>query len=177
MYSIEAAAPREPAIAVTGLTRRFGARTAVADLSLSVAAGQVAGLIGANGGGKTTSLRMLAGLLKPDAGAGRVLGHDLALADRSIRRDVGYMAQRLALYPSLSVLDNLRFRAEVYGVPDVARAVRRAVADYGLVPYANLPAERLSGGWARQLQLAAALLHSPRLVLLDEPTAGRRRLD
>ena len=172
MYSIETAALPEPAIAVTGLTRRFGARTAVADLSLSVAAGEVAGLIGANGGGKTTSLRMLAGLLKPDAGAGRVLGHDLALADRGIRRDVGYMAQRFALYASLSVLDNLRFRAEVYGVPDVAHAVRRAVAEYGLTPYANLPAERLSGGWARQLQLAAALLHSPRLVLLDEPTAG-----
>src|SRR5690349_19119534 len=107
MRSIET----QPAVAVTGLTRRFGARTAVADLSLAVAAGEVAGLIGANGGGKTTSLRMLAGLLQPDAGGGRVLGHDLALADRSIRERVGYMAQRLALYPSLSVRDNLRFRA------------------------------------------------------------------
>jgi ABC-2 type transport system ATP-binding protein len=172
MHSIEAAAPGEPAVAVTGLTRRFGARTAVADLSLFVAAGQVAGLIGANGGGKTTSLRMLAGLLKPDAGAGRVLGHELTLADRRIRRDVGYMAQRLALYPSISVLDNLRFRAEVYGVPNLARTVGRAVAEYGLAPYAHLPVERLSGGWARLLQLAAALIHSPRLVLLDEPTAG-----
>jgi ABC-2 type transport system ATP-binding protein len=172
MRSIELSAHDEPVIAVTGLTRRFGARVAIADLSLSVAAGQVAGLIGANGGGKTTSLRMLAGLLKPDAGRGRVLGHDLAVADRSIRHDVGYMAQRLALYPSLSVLDNLRFRAEVYGVANAAHRARRVVADYGLAPYANLPAERLSGGWARLLQLAAALIHSPRLVLLDEPTAG-----
>jgi ABC-2 type transport system ATP-binding protein len=172
MYSIELPALDEPVVAVTGLTRRFGARTAVADLSLSVAAGQVAGLIGANGGGKTTSLRMLAGLLKPDAGVGRVLGHDLALADRRIRHDVGYMAQRLALYPSLSVLDNLRFRAEVYGVANAVQTARGVVADFGLAPYASLPAERLSGGWARLVQLAAALMHSPRLVLLDEPTAG-----
>jgi ABC-2 type transport system ATP-binding protein len=172
MHSIELSALDEPVVAVAGLTRRFGARTAVADLSLSVSAGQVAGLIGANGGGKTTSLRMLAGLLKPDAGTGRVLGHDLTLADRSLRHDVGYMAQRLALYPSLSVVDNLRFRAEVYGVANAVQTARRVVTDYGLVPYANLPAERLSGGWARLVQLAAALIHSPRLVLLDEPTAG-----
>jgi ABC-2 type transport system ATP-binding protein len=168
MRSIET----QPAVAVTGLTRRFGARTAVADLSLAVAPGEVAGLIGANGGGKTTSLRMLAGLLQPDAGGGRVLGHDLALADRNIRERVGYMAQRLALYPSLSVCDNLRFRAEVYGVPDVAGAVRRALVEFRLAPFAEVPAERLSGGWARMLQLAAALIHSPQLVLLDEPTAG-----
>jgi ABC-2 type transport system ATP-binding protein len=172
MRTIEYAMPAEHAVAVEGLTRRFGARTAIADLSLSVGAGEVAGLIGANGGGKTTSLRMLAGLLKPDAGSGRVLGHDLALDDRRIRGDVGYMAQRLAVYPSLSVLDNLRFRADVYGVPNARATVRAAIADYGLTPYANLPAERLSGGWARLLQLAAALLHAPRLVLLDEPTAG-----
>ena len=162
----------EPVVAVTGLGRRFGARTAVADLSLTVAAGQVVGLIGANGGGKTTTLRMLAGLLQPDGGEGRVLGHDLNSAGNAIRREVGYMAQRLALYPSISVLDNLHFRAEVYGVADAAEAVRRAVTEYGLAPYARVPAERLSGGWARMLQLAAALIHSPRLVLLDEPTAG-----
>jgi ABC-2 type transport system ATP-binding protein len=172
MHRLETALQDEPAVAVSGLTRRFGARTAIAGLSLSVQAGQVAGLIGANGGGKTTSLRMLAGLLKPDAGSGRVLGHDLTLADRGVRRDVGYMAQRLALYPSISVLDNLRFRAEVYELPDPVAAARRTVADYGLGPYARVTAERLSGGWARLLQLAAALIHSPRLALLDEPTAG-----
>jgi len=172
MPSIEAATREEPVIAVSGLTRYFGARAAIAGLSLSVGAGQVVGLIGANGGGKTTSLRMLAGLLKPDAGTGRVLGHDLMLADRRIRRDVGYMAQRLALYPSISVLDNLRFRAEVYGMPNAAAAARHTIAEYGLGPYAGLAAERLSGGWARLLQLAAALIHSPRLALLDEPTAG-----
>jgi ABC-2 type transport system ATP-binding protein len=172
MHTIEYAVPIEPAVAVVGLTRRFGARTAIEDLSLSVDAGEVVGLIGANGGGKTTSLRMLAGLLKPDAGSGHVLGHDLALDDRRIRGEVGYMAQRLALYPSLSVLDNLRFRADVYGVPNASQTVRRTIADYGLAPYATLPAERLSGGWARLLQLAAALIHAPRLVLLDEPTAG-----
>jgi ABC-2 type transport system ATP-binding protein len=162
----------DPAVRVNGLTRSFGSRAAIQDLSLAVAAGEVAGLIGANGGGKTTSLRMLAGLLKPDAGTGRVLGYDLARDDRRIRREVGYMAQRLALYPSISVLDNLRFRAEVYGLANVREVVRRVIADYGLAPYANLPADRLSGGWARLLQLAAALIHSPRLVLLDEPTAG-----
>jgi len=172
MHTIENAMRAEPAVAVAGLTRRFGARTAIADLSLSARAGDIAGLIGANGGGKTTSLRLLAGLLKPDAGSGRVLGHDLALDGGRIRRVVGYMAQRLAVYPSLSVFDNLRFRADVYGVPNAGQTVRRVIADYGLAPYASLPAEQLSGGWARLLQLAAALMHAPRLVLLDEPTAG-----
>jgi ABC-2 type transport system ATP-binding protein len=172
MHGIEARARDGRVIEVAGLTRRFGARTAVENLSLCVGAGQIAGLIGANGGGKTTSLRMLAGLLAPDAGAGHVLGHDLAAADGGIRRAVGYMAQRLALYGSLSVQDNLRFRAEVYGVPDVAKTVRRVLAEYGLAPYANQPVESLSGGWTRLLQLAAALVHAPRLVLLDEPTAG-----
>lgn len=162
----------EPAVEVVGLVRRFGARTAVTGLSLVVAAGQIAGLIGANGGGKTTSLRLLAGLLAPDAGSGRVLGHDLRRPDRRIRGDVGYMAQRLALYAHLSVFENLRFRAEVYGLPKPRDAARRAVADFGLGPYAQTSAERLSGGWARMAQLAAALIHSPRLVLLDEPSAG-----
>jgi ABC-2 type transport system ATP-binding protein len=115
---------------------------------------------------------MLAGILKPDGGAGQVLGFGLQRDAAEIRERVGYMSQRLSLYPELSVFENLRFRAAVYGLRNPRAAVEAAIRAFDLVPWARSPAGSLSGGWARRLQLAASLLHSPRLVLLDEPTAG-----
>ncbi len=165
-------ANRAPLAEVHGLSKRFGARTAVNDASLTTRPGTVVGLIGANGGGKTTTLRLLAGLLRPDAGAGTVLGFDILRAPRDIRRRVGYMSQHFSLYANLTVRENLRFRAEVYGMPSPRAAVDETIAQFDLGAFARKPAGRLSGGWMRRLQLAAALIHSPNLILLDEPTAG-----
>ena len=162
----------EPLLAVRGLSKRFGAKVAVAGVSLTLDAGQVLGFVGPNGAGKTTTLRVLAGLLRADTGEGRVLGHDIMTAHGLFSEQVGYMPQKLALYGELTVAQNLRFRADVYGLSDARGAVDDAVADFELTPYRNQRASSLSGGWARRLQLAAALIHHPRLVLLDEPTAG-----
>jgi ABC-2 type transport system ATP-binding protein len=163
---------REPLVAVHGLTKSFGSRTAVRDLSLTIGPGAVFGLIGANGGGKTTTLRLLAGLLRPDAGAGTVLGHDILRSPKEIRRCVGYMSQHFSLYANLTVIENLRFRAEIYELYDPQGTVQETVARFGLERFSKTPAGRLSGGWMRRLQLAAALIHAPGLILLDEPTAG-----
>jgi ABC-type multidrug transport system ATPase subunit len=166
------AAPRSPVLSVSGLSKRFGHKVAIHDVTLDVTPGEVLGFVGPNGAGKTTTLRVLAGLLKADAGGGHVMGCDISTAHGSLGRLVGYMPQRLALYGDLSVAENLRFRAEVYELPDPKGAVDAAIRDFGLEPYRRQRASRLSGGWARRLQLAAALIHSPLLVLLDEPTAG-----
>jgi ABC-2 type transport system ATP-binding protein len=117
-------------------------------------------------------LRILAGILKPDRGHGQVLGFDLLSGARAIRQHVGYMSQRFSLYGDLSVFENLRFRAEVYGLDRPRLAAETAIEDFDLAQYARSAAARLSGGWARRLQLAAALIHSPELILLDEPTSG-----
>jgi ABC-2 type transport system ATP-binding protein len=159
-------------VAVEGLAKRYGARAAVEGLTLRLAPGGVLGLVGGNGGGKTTALRLLAGLLAPDAGDGTVLGRDLRRQARDIRAAVGYMSQRLSLYGELSVRENLLFRARVYGLAAPRAAADAAMADLELTSCARTPAGRLSGGWARRLQLAACLVHSPPLLLLDEPTAG-----
>ena len=134
--------------------------------------GEIWGFVGANGAGRTTTLSMLAGILTPDGGAGHVLGFDLQRDAARIRERVGYMSQRLSLYAELSVFQNLRFRAEVYGLKNPWAEVEAAIREFGLVQWSHSPAGALSGGWARRLQLAASLSHSPRLVLLDEPTAG-----
>jgi ABC-2 type transport system ATP-binding protein len=175
MCSAVAAAPlsgRESLVAVEDISKRYGRTTAVAGVALTLRAGEICGFVGANGGGKTTTLRMLAGILKPDGGRGHVLGFDLQRDAAKIRERVGYMSQRLSLYAELSVFENLRFRAEVYGLRNSRAEVEGAIREFGLVPWANRPAGSLSGGWARRLQFAASLLHSPHLVLLDEPTAG-----
>ncbi len=164
--------PQAAVLSVRGVTRRFGTRVAVNDVSLDLAPGEVLGLVGPNGAGKTTLLRILAGLLKADAGSGQVLGCDLMGDRRVIGRQVGYMPQKLALYGDLSVYDNLRFRADVYGVERPREAVDASIEAFGLEGWRHQRAQRLSGGWARRLELAAALIHRPRLVLLDEPTAG-----
>jgi ABC-2 type transport system ATP-binding protein len=159
-------------LSVRGLAKRYGRIQAVADVSLALSAGEIVGFVGPNGAGKTTTMRIIAGLLKPDAGAGEVLGRDLLGDRQAIANQVGYMPQRLALYGDLSVADNLRFRAEVYGVADPRAAVDETLEALGLGDFRRQRAGRLSGGWARRLQLAATLIPSPRLVLLDEPTAG-----
>lgn len=141
-------------------------------VSFRLGAGSMLGLVGANGGGKTTTLRMLAGLVRPDEGEGRVLGHDLRRPGVELRRRVGYMSQRLSLYPDLSVGENLRFRADVHALANPRQAVEAAAGRFGLSAILTTRVERLSGGWARRAQLAAVLMHRPKLLLLDEPTAG-----
>jgi ABC-2 type transport system ATP-binding protein len=163
---------RDTLVAVAGVTKRYAQRVAVEQLAFTLQAGEVFGLVGANGGGKTTTLRILAGILIPDRGHGHVLGFDLVRGTGEIRRRVGYMSQRFSLYAELSVFENLRFRAEVYGLDGPRAAARAAIEDFALTPYSCNAAKQLSGGWARRLQLAAALIHSPRLLLFDEPTAG-----
>ena len=159
-------------VAVAEVTKRYAQRAAVEKLSLFLRAGEVFGLVGANGSGKTTALRMLAGILKPDGGHGQVLGFDLVSNAGEIRERVGYMSQALSLYADLSVFENLRFRAQVYGLSSPRTAAQTAIDDFELTEFTRAAAGRLSGGWARRLQLAAALIHSPKLILFDEPTAG-----
>ena len=159
-------------VAVRQVAKRYRPRVAIENLELTIRSGEVFGLVGANGGGKTTTLRMLAGILKPDRGCGQVLGFELIREAKEIRKHIGYMSQRLSLYTDLSVFENLRFRAEVYGIDKSRMAAERVIREFELERYARSPAGQLSGGWARRLQLAAALIHMPRLILLDEPTAG-----
>src|ERR1700722_16368175 len=171
--NVSASAPvGETLVAVREVTKRYGHRIAVESLDLNLFAGEVFGLVGANGGGKTTTLRILAGILKPDRGRGHVLGLDLTNEASEIRKHIGYMSQRLSLYADLTVYQNLRFRADVYGVQNPGVTVANAIREFELEPFAQARARHLSGGWARRLQLAAALIHSPRLIFLDEPTAG-----
>ena len=171
--NVSASAPiGETLVAVRDVAKRYGHRIAVESLDLHLCAGEVFGLIGANGGGKTTTLRILAGILKPDRGCGQVLGLDLAHDAGEIRKYIGYMSQRLSLYADLTVCQNLRFRADVYGLRSPGVAAATAMREFELEPFARIRAGQLSGGWARRLQLAAALIHTPRLIFLDEPTAG-----
>ena len=163
---------RELLVAVHDISKSYGRRTAVAGVTLTLWAGEICGFVGANGAGKTTALRMLAGILKPDGGSGHILGFGLQRDAAEIRQRIGYMSQRLSLYAELSVFENLRFRAAVYGRRNPRAAAEAAMADFNLLRWAHSPAASLSGGWARRLQLAASLLHAPQLVLLDEPTAG-----
>ena len=159
-------------IAVRDVTRHYGNRIAIENLELTLCAGEVFGLVGANGGGKTTTLRILGGILKPDRGRGHVLGLDLAHEATEIRKHIGYMSQRLSLYADLTVYQNLRFRAAVYGLQNPGAAATTTMREYELEPFARIRAGQLSGGWARRLQFAASLIHSPRLIFLDEPTVG-----
>lgn len=161
----------EPLIDVAGLGKSYAGRTVVQDVSLRLAPGEIVGLVGANGGGKTTTLRMIAGLLKPDTGYGSVLGEDIRSTRRN-RARIGYMAQRLALYPDLTVVENLRFRASAYGLGRPQARIDEVASDYGLGKALHQRFGTLSGGWARRVQFAATVLHAPPLLLLDEPTAG-----
>ena len=155
-------------ISVAGLSKSFAGHKVLDDLSFCAVSGEIMGLVGANGGGKTTTLRVLAGLLPPDAGDGSFLGRPLF--HPSNRRHLGYMTQRNALYPDLSVAENLSFRAAVHGV-DRAR-IADAAETYGIGNVLDQRVSALSGGWARRVEFIATVLHRPTLLLLDEPTAG-----
>ena len=162
----------EPLIDVAGLAKSYAGRAVVQDFTLRLVPGEIVGLVGANGGGKTTTLRMIAGLLRPDAGQGKVLGDDIRKARQDRRPQIGYMAQGLSLYPDLTVLENLRFRAAAYGVAEPQVRIDEVARAYSIGDVLGQRFGTLSGGWARRVQFAATLLHVPPLLLLDEPTAG-----
>src|SRR6266702_5788781 len=164
--------PGSPAIDVAGLNKSFGDKHVVQDLAIQVGEGRICGFLGPNGSGKTTTLRMLCGLLTPDSGNGTCLGFDLRREQASIKRRVGYMNQRFSLYEELSIEENLNFIARVYAVPQRKQAVADALAGLGLSERSGQLAGTLSGGWKQRLALAACLIHRPELLLLDEPTAG-----
>jgi ABC-2 type transport system ATP-binding protein len=163
-----------PAVETHELTRRFGTHIAVDALSLEIARGEVFGLLGPNGSGKTTTIRMLCGLLEPTSGHARVAGIDVAQAPELVKARIGYMSQRFGLYEDLTVGENLEFYAGVYGLTGEALAARlRDVTQFmGLEPRLRQLAGELSGGWKQRLALACALLHRPDVLFLDEPTAG-----
>jgi ABC-2 type transport system ATP-binding protein len=161
-----------PAIDVHALNKSFGDKHVVRDLSLQVMPGEIFGFLGPNGSGKTTSIRMMCGLLRPDSGSGTCLGYDILTQSEQIKRHVGYMTQRFSYWDDLSLEENLDFVARVYEMPDAARKVAHALESLGLKDRAAQLAGELSGGWKQRLALAACLLHGPRLLLLDEPTAG-----
>ncbi|AWK86788.1 ABC transporter ATP-binding protein [Azospirillum thermophilum] len=164
--------PRSPAIDVRGLVKRFGDKTVVDDFSIRVETGQIYGFLGPNGSGKTTTIRMLCGLLTPDAGEGRCLGLDIRTESAAIKRQVGYMTQKFSFWEDLSIAENLDFVARVYGLPERRRRVAAALDRLGLASRRAQLAGALSGGWKQRLALAACILHEPKLLLLDEPTAG-----
>ncbi len=160
------------AIEVKGLSKSFGGREVVHDLSMQVKRGTIYGFLGPNGSGKTTTIRMLCGLLTPDSGTGTCLGFDILREADKIKRRVGYMTQRFSLYQDLSVRENLEFVARLYGVRDPRQAARDMIARLGLTGREEQLAGELSGGWKQRLALGACTLPNPQLLLLDEPTAG-----
>ncbi len=162
----------EAAISVTDLSKRFGDRTVVNGISLSVRKGEIMGFLGPNGSGKTTTIRMMCGLLEPSGGEGQVLGLDIRKDRRAIKRRVGYMTQRFSFYEDLTIRENLSFVAGLYGMRPARRIVQDTLEDLGLGSRRNQLAGSLSGGWKQRLALAACIMHKPDLLMLDEPTAG-----
>jgi ABC-2 type transport system ATP-binding protein len=159
-------------IDVHGLTKKFDGRAVVRNLSMQVKRGTIYGFLGPNGSGKTTTIRMLCGLLTPDEGSGTCLGYDICTETDKIKRQVGYMTQRFSLYQDLSVRENLEFIGRVYGIDHPVAAARAAIDRLGLTGREGQLAGELSGGWKQRLALGACTLPSPKLLLLDEPTAG-----
>ncbi|EQB63044.1 MAG: ABC-type multidrug transport system, ATPase component [candidate division Zixibacteria bacterium RBG-1] len=160
------------AVDVQGMTKRFGSLTAVNHVDLQIRAGEICGFLGPNGSGKTTFIRMLCGLLRPDEGSGTCLSHNVLTGSEAIKREVGYMTQRFSFYEDLSIAENLDFVARMYSVNNRREAVQRSVEQLGLTNRKNQLAGQLSGGWKQRLALAACMIHQPKLLLLDEPTAG-----
>ena len=167
---IKATAP--PVIDVKGLTKVYGTRKVVDDFDLRVPRGAVYGFLGPNGSGKTTTLRMICGLLKPEGGSGTCLGWDVIEQSNLIKTQVGYMTQRFSLWEDLTIAENLHFVARMYGLDQRQCRVRSALKTLGLSERAHQLAGTLSGGWKQRLALSACMLHEPKLLLLDEPTAG-----
>jgi ABC-2 type transport system ATP-binding protein len=165
-------AASDTVIDVHGLTKKFNGRAVVRDLSLQVKRGTIYGFLGPNGSGKTTTIRMLCGLLTPDEGTGTCLGYDIRTETEKIKRQIGYMTQRFSLYQDLSVKENLEFVARIYGISQPTKAAREMIEHLGLTGRENQIAGQLSGGWKQRLALGACTLPHPQLLLLDEPTAG-----
>jgi ABC-2 type transport system ATP-binding protein len=164
--------PEDVAIDVRGMTKRFGELVAVKQVDLQVHAGEICGFLGPNGSGKTTFIRMLCGLLRADGGSGTCLGYDVIRESELIKRQVGYMTQRFSFWEDLSVAENLDFAARMYGVPKRRQAVNETLGRLGLGDRRRQLAGQLSGGWKQRLALAGCMIHQPKLLLLDEPTAG-----
>jgi ABC-2 type transport system ATP-binding protein len=162
----------ELVIDVHGVTKKFGARTVVNNISMQVRHGEIYGFLGPNGSGKTTFLRMLCGLLKPDGGEGTCLGLNFRSESLEIKKRVGYMTQKFSFYEDLTVEENLDFIAKIYGVQNRKAAVQKSLERLGMVERRKQLAGTLSGGWKQRLALSACLIHEPQLLLLDEPTAG-----
>lgn len=160
------------AIDVRSLNKHFGDKHVVKNVSLQVRRGEIFGFLGPNGSGKTTTIRMMCGLLTPDSGSGTCLGYDILRGSAQIKRHVGYMTQRFSFWEDLTIRENLDFVARMYGLSDRRKQVNEALDGLGLTARANQLAGTLSGGWKQRLALAACLLHTPELLLLDEPTAG-----
>jgi len=160
------------AIDVRGVTKKFGTRTVVNDIAMQVRYGEIYGFLGPNGSGKTTFLRMLCGLLTPDGGEGLCLGLDFRKESAEIKKRVGYMTQKFSFYDDLTIEENLEFIARLYGMPQRKAAVQKSLERLGMVERRKQLAGTLSGGWKQRLALAACLIHDPKLLLLDEPTAG-----
>ncbi|MRN65796.1 ABC transporter ATP-binding protein/permease [Brucella sp. 10RB9215] len=160
------------AIDVKGLVKRFGKATVVDHVSMTVAEGEIVGFLGPNGSGKTTTIRIMCGLLTPDEGEGQVLGYDLRTEGLKIKREVGYMTQRFSFYEDLTIAENLEFVARLYKLDPVKDHVAQTLDELGLTSRGGQLAGTLSGGWKQRLALAACIMHKPKLLLLDEPTAG-----
>lgn len=160
------------AVVLTGVSRRYGAVQAVSDLSFSIRSGEMFGLIGPDGAGKTTTIRMICGLLHADAGSIRVLGLDPAKQHREVTRSVGYLSQRFSLYADLSINENIAFFAEIHGMRDYHATRQRLLELTQLAPFGNRLAGQLSGGMKQKLALACTLIHQPKVIVLDEPTTG-----
>jgi ABC-2 type transport system ATP-binding protein len=160
------------AIEVRNLVKRFGTKTVVDHVTMNVAEGEIVGFLGPNGSGKTTTIRIMCGLLTPDEGGGQVLGYDLLTESLKIKREVGYMTQKFSFYEDLTIAENLEFVARLYRLRPVEEYVGRTLDDLGLSSRRNQLAGTLSGGWKQRLALAACIMHEPKLLLLDEPTAG-----
>jgi len=163
---------RPCAIEVQNLSKSFGRQQVVKDLDIKVYQGEVFGFLGANGSGKTTSIRLLCGLLTPDSGQGTCIGFDVLTQSTEIKKNVGYMPQKFSLYQELTVVENLEFIARIYAIENATDKIKSILNDLGLAPRASQLAAELSGGWKQRLSLAACLIHNPKLLLLDEPTAG-----
>lgn len=160
------------AINVQDLSKSFHGKPAVRDFSLRVPTGVIFGFLGPNGSGKTTTIRILCGLLTPDSGSGTTLGYDIRKEAHAIKREVGYMTQKFSLYEDLTIRENLEFIGRMYALKNLKDKVSEALVELGLQDRSAQLAETLSGGWKQRLALAACLLHAPKLLLLDEPTAG-----
>jgi ABC-2 type transport system ATP-binding protein len=172
--SVQAPIIQAPIIETRGLTRRFGALTAVDHLNLTVARGEIFGLVGPDGAGKTTTLRMLCGLMDPSEGSARVAGHDVARESRAVKDQIGYMAQRFGLYADLTVEENMVFYADLFGITGTVRGELNAqlLRMTRMEPFRKRQAGRLSGGMKQKLALMCTLLHRPQILFLDEPTNG-----